>query len=111
MPRASTDYLPNLDLDFSINRLPNPVKAVASIPAAIVNPLLSLGKNVYKSHIAVRSPGELAREQGQLPYLPVLIIPGFMSSGLLIMEGKEGWKGSRGWLSLQKLGWGGRSGE
>jgi hypothetical protein len=40
------------------------------------------------------------------PFLPVLIIPGFMSSGLQIIKSsyKEAWEGKRVWLNLQSLG-------
>lgn len=40
------------------------------------------------------------------PFLPVLIIPGFMSSGLQIVKStyKEAWEGKRLWLNLHSLG-------
>lgn len=40
------------------------------------------------------------------PFLPVLIIPRFMSSGLQIVKStyKESWEGKRVWINLQSLG-------
>lgn len=34
---------------------------------------------------------------------PIVLIPGFCSSGLYVEEGNESWKGQRVWLSLAKL--------
>lgn len=47
-----------------------------------------------------------ARDDPQKPFLPVLIIPGFMSSGLQIVKStyKESWEGKRVWINLQSLG-------
>ena len=38
--------------------------------------------------------------------LPILIVPGFMSSGLYVKESKikESWVGKRIWINLQALG-------
>lgn len=70
---------------------------------------MTTGRSLYLHHLKERSPGEIGREQGLAPYYPVLIIPGFMSSGLTVVESKlkAGWVGERAWLSIQKLGFGG----
>ena len=45
-------------------------------------------------------------KQHRVPHLPVLIIPGFMSSGLEIHESEYNtkWEGQRLWLNLKALG-------
>jgi Lecithin:cholesterol acyltransferase len=60
----------------------------------------------------MRGPNALAldlgllREVGKKAYLPILIIPGFMSSGLEVIESncQESWVGERIWLNLRSLG-------
>ena len=46
---------------------------------------------------------------GRRPRLPVLIVPGFMSSGLVVERSaiKRSWEGKRLWLNLVSLGLGG----
>ena len=46
---------------------------------------------------------------GRTPRLPVLIVPGFMSSGLVVERSdiKRGWEEKRLWLNLVSLGLGG----
>ena len=46
------------------------------------------------------------QRQRRRPHLPVLIIPGFMSSGLTVEKSHllESWEGQRLWLNLKSLG-------
>ena len=46
------------------------------------------------------------KQQKKQPFLPILIIPGFMSSGLKVVESefKPEWVGERLWLNLKALG-------
>jgi hypothetical protein len=46
------------------------------------------------------------QQSPQKTVIPILIIPGFMSSGLEVRESniKPGWKGERIWINLQSLG-------
>ncbi|CAB9511663.1 Phospholipid:diacylglycerol acyltransferase [Seminavis robusta] len=48
----------------------------------------------------------MGRNDGKRAYLPILIIPGFMSSGLEVVESqsKTEWEGKRIWLNLSSLG-------
>lgn len=55
---------------------------------------------------------EANRAAAQSVRLPVLIIPGFMSSGLKVESSnvRQSWEGARVWLSLVKLGLAGKVG-
>jgi hypothetical protein len=70
--------------------------------AAIFNSV----QGIYRDHLRTRSVGELSREKGYFSNWPVLIIPGFMSSGLEVEQSqvKPDWNQERIWISLQKLG-------
>ncbi|KAI9004341.1 Lecithin:cholesterol acyltransferase-domain-containing protein [Hyaloraphidium curvatum] len=109
----SFDYNAPAQQTFSLKDLPTPIgrplNAVLSIPNAFLQPIVTQGQSLYLSHLRRRGVGEVAREQGLAPYFPVLIVPGFMSSGLKIVEStmRPDWVGERAWLSIQKLGFGG----
>ncbi|KXS21833.1 hypothetical protein M427DRAFT_151099 [Gonapodya prolifera JEL478] len=64
--------------------------------------------SAFFNEFKTRSPGELKRDLGWKPHLPVVIMPGFMSSGLQVHESevRPGWIDSRVWLSIEKLGLG-----
>ncbi|KAJ3338609.1 hypothetical protein HDU93_009316 [Gonapodya sp. JEL0774] len=87
-------------------RTPVPVAAAESVP--------SNGKQTPSSAqglfsgLRTRSPAEMKRDLGWVPNLPILIMPGFMSSGLEVKESevRPSWEGSRIWLSIEKLGLG-----
>ena len=51
--------------------------------------------------LLLRSHADLLRAAGARPHRPVLIVPGFMSSGLRCIEGR--WPGGRVWLDVAKL--------
>lgn len=42
-------------------------------------------------------------EEGWTPKLPIVLVPGFGSTSLEVVEGYEKWKGERVWLSLSKI--------
>lgn len=58
----------------------------------------------YQSTMDLRASFE--EDKTRKPFLPVLIIPGFMSSGLEIRESslKKSWEGKRLWINLGSLG-------
>jgi hypothetical protein len=43
-------------------------------------------------------------EEGWVPKLPIVLVPGFGSTGLEVVQGYEKWKGERVWLSISKIG-------
>ena len=59
-----------------------------------------------QSVMLINSTSNDVHDEPKKPFLPVLIIPGFMSSGLQIVKSthKESWQGKRVWLSLHSLG-------
>jgi hypothetical protein len=48
--------------------------------------------------------GKAMAEQGYMPNLPIVLVPGFASSGLEVVRGHKPWIGERVWLSLNKIG-------
>lgn len=44
------------------------------------------------------------KEEGIVPTLPILLIPGFASSSLKVEQGYKKWENKRIWISLHKLG-------
>ncbi|KAI9004990.1 Lecithin:cholesterol acyltransferase-domain-containing protein [Hyaloraphidium curvatum] len=53
---------------------------------------------------SLRSPAELLREAGCRPHHPVMIVPGFMSSGLVCRDSRvPKWRGRRLWLDVAKI--------
>eukprot|EP01098_Paradermamoeba_levis_P014073 TRINITY_DN6604_c0_g1_i1.p1 TRINITY_DN6604_c0_g1~~TRINITY_DN6604_c0_g1_i1.p1 ORF type:complete len:843 (-),score=239.72 TRINITY_DN6604_c0_g1_i1:41-2251(-) len=50
-------------------------------------------------------PGQAAAERGFRPHLPVVLLPGFASTSLKVVESPDGkWIEERVWLSLEKIG-------
>lgn len=47
--------------------------------------------------------GRRMAEEGWAPNLPIILVPGFGSTSLEVVEGYEKWKGQRVWLSLSKI--------
>lgn len=47
--------------------------------------------------------GRRMAEEGWTPNLPIILVPGFGSTSLEVVEGYEKWKGQRVWLSLSKI--------
>mmetsp|Transcript_892 Transcript_892/g.2702 ORF Transcript_892/g.2702 Transcript_892/m.2702 type:complete len:820 (-) Transcript_892:1763-4222(-) len=61
------------------------------------------------ANVLEKQPGGVAAHHtflGFKPFHPILVVPGFMSSGLLIQasEVESGWEGKRAWLDLPTLG-------
>ncbi|KAL6078804.1 Synaptotagmin-2 [Balamuthia mandrillaris] len=50
-----------------------------------------------------RKLGKDLAENGYRPNLPIVLVPGFGSSGLFVEEGAEDWLGARVWLSITRL--------
>eukprot|EP01105_Mastigella_eilhardi_P027590 TRINITY_DN8597_c0_g1_i4.p1 TRINITY_DN8597_c0_g1~~TRINITY_DN8597_c0_g1_i4.p1 ORF type:complete len:622 (-),score=65.10 TRINITY_DN8597_c0_g1_i4:612-2249(-) len=51
------------------------------------------------------NPVRALREKGYVPAHPIVLVPGFASSGLIIQRSTiPGWEGQRVWLSLTKIG-------
>jgi len=48
--------------------------------------------------------GKQMAEQGFTPNLPIVVVPGFASSGLEVIEGHKPWVGDRVWIALNKIG-------
>jgi hypothetical protein len=48
--------------------------------------------------------GKQMAEQGYTPNIPIVLVPGFASSGLEVIEGHKPWVGDRVWISLNKIG-------
>eukprot|EP01119_Soliformovum_irregulare_P025709 TRINITY_DN9597_c0_g1_i3.p1 TRINITY_DN9597_c0_g1~~TRINITY_DN9597_c0_g1_i3.p1 ORF type:complete len:451 (+),score=106.59 TRINITY_DN9597_c0_g1_i3:83-1435(+) len=44
------------------------------------------------------------KEEGIVPTLPILLVPGFASSSLKVEQGYKRWENKRIWISLHKLG-------
>jgi hypothetical protein len=51
-----------------------------------------------------RRLGKNMAEEGWAPKLPIVLVPGFGSTGLEVIQGYEKWKGERVWLSISKIG-------
>ena len=80
------------------------VDAAINATSNLVDPLKSISDKVENS--LHTSKEKNTRPGGRRPHLPVLIIPGFMSSGLTIEKSHliEDWEGQRLWLNLKSLG-------
>lgn len=65
----------------------------------------TLTPDTLKEHDDSRVP-PLSKNNSTNKRLPILIIPGFMSSGLQVMQSnaKEAWVGKRIWINLKSLG-------
>eukprot|EP01105_Mastigella_eilhardi_P020016 TRINITY_DN4741_c0_g1_i1.p1 TRINITY_DN4741_c0_g1~~TRINITY_DN4741_c0_g1_i1.p1 ORF type:complete len:1062 (-),score=244.48 TRINITY_DN4741_c0_g1_i1:53-3190(-) len=51
------------------------------------------------------NPAKKAKDLGYKPHLPIVLVPGFASSGLRAVESTQSsWVGQRVWLSLEKIG-------